>query len=212
MRKITKGPEPKEWTKYRQPPNVQYQANNALRSALLKEQGYICAYCMRRIPTRDQNSTEKSRIDHILSRSNHPELQLSYNNMVICCPGAITNDFHCDKRKGENDITFDILSDYFVSTLSYSTKDGEISSSNPQYNDQINNILNLNNPLLKKNRLLVLRGVIKTISQNVSKTWTPTLLQRLYTLWNEKDSQGSYQPYHGIVLWYLARKIHQTRH
>ena len=44
---ITKNKEPKEWTEYRNTPGVDYQAIPELVQSLLKEQGYICAYCMR---------------------------------------------------------------------------------------------------------------------------------------------------------------------
>ncbi|MDM8338404.1 hypothetical protein [Mediterranea massiliensis] len=115
MRKIEKQSEPREWTAHRLTPGAKYEAKPELREALLKEQGYLCAYCMRRIPIRDTNSNETTRIDHILSRRNHPELQLNYSNMVVCCPGAITSDFHCDKQKGENDITFNLFEDHFFS-------------------------------------------------------------------------------------------------
>lgn len=51
---ITKNKEPKEWTEYRNTPGVDYQAIPELIQSLLKEQGYICAYCMRRIPKQDK--------------------------------------------------------------------------------------------------------------------------------------------------------------
>lgn len=74
MRKIIKQSEPKEWMVYRRfTPEADYEANPELRKSLLEEQGYICAYCMRRIPVRDKNSNETSRIEHILSREKHPD-------------------------------------------------------------------------------------------------------------------------------------------
>ena len=97
MRKIDKRPEPKVWVEYRQTPGAKYEAISELRSSLLEEQGYVCAYCMRRIPVKDRNSNETSRIEHVLSREKHPDRELDYHNMVICCPGAISSDFHCDK-------------------------------------------------------------------------------------------------------------------
>ena len=71
MRKINKNPEPKEWTAYHLAPGVNYQSIPELRSSLLEEQDYVCAYCMRRIPVRDSNSYETARIDHILCREKH---------------------------------------------------------------------------------------------------------------------------------------------
>ncbi|MCF2598074.1 hypothetical protein I6E10_04830 [Phocaeicola barnesiae] len=63
MRKIQKQPEPREWTEYRLTPGAHYEASSELRQALLEEQGYLCAYCMRRIPVHDVNSNETTRIE-----------------------------------------------------------------------------------------------------------------------------------------------------
>ena len=51
MRKIEKGPEPKAWRKYRETPGVRVEFHSIpeLVQALLREQGYICAYCTCRV-------------------------------------------------------------------------------------------------------------------------------------------------------------------
>ncbi len=207
MRRITKNAEPTEWTEYRLTPNVDYGAIPELRQSLLEEQGYICAYCMRRIPVRDTNSNETTRIDHILSRDNHPDLKLNYANMTICCPGAIDSDFHCDKLKDENDITFDLYSTHFFTTLSYGSKTGEINCSNPTYRNEINTILNLNHRRLKANRCSALKGVIQYLNR---KGWTVANIRTQLTNWDNRDGEGKYKEYCGIVVWYLQRKLTQN--
>ncbi len=208
MRKINKGAEPAAWLEYRLTPGVDYQAIPALRESLLKEQGYICAYCMRRIPHRDNNSNEYSRIDHIKSRSEYPDLKLDYRNMVICCPGAIDNDFHCDKSKGEKSISFDLFSDAFIDTISYKSSDGTIESSNVIYDNEVNNVLNLNNALLKKSRLQVLDAVIIRLGEKAS--WTVADIRRFISDWDTKHG-GKFYEYNGIVLWYLKKKLKTAR-
>lgn len=209
MKKITKSHEPKEWTEYRLTPGVKYNPIPELREALLKEQGYLCAYCMRRIPTQDGNSNETSRIEHLKSRRNHPELQLDYSNMVICCPGAIDGvNFHCDKLKGENDVSFNIFDEHFISTISYSSKDGTIRSSNKIYNKEMNVLLNLNHPSLKLNRYHVLRGVIEVLKKQSKKTdWNSAIINKMLEKWSQKDGEGFYKPYCGIVQWFLNKKL-----
>ena len=207
MRKILKQLEPREWTKHRLTPGAKYEAVPELRKALLEEQGYLCAYCMRRIPIRDTNSNESTRIDHILSRTKHPELQLNYSNMVVCCPGAITSDFHCDKQKGENDITINLFEDHFFDTLSYSSKDGRIKSSDAESDRQIHELLNLNHALLKRNRLETLRGVILMLNRI---GWTSSNIRHQIEIWNQKDQQGHYKPYNSIVVWFLKKKMEQN--
>lgn len=204
MRKITKNKEPKEWTKYRLTPNVDYESIPELRKSLLQEQGYICAYCMRRIPHKDKNSNEDSRIDHILSRDHHPDIKLDYGNMVICCPGAISKEFHCDKLKGEQDITFSLFDDSFIPTLKYSTKSGSIESANPIWNKEINSILNLNNEILKANRLETLNGVICSLR---GKEWTSSDIRKKLEEWDNKDKKDKLKPYCGIVVWFLNKKL-----
>lgn len=204
MRKITKSKEPKEWTKYRLTPNTNYQSIPELRLSLLEEQGYICAYCMRRIPHKDGNSNEDSRIDHILSRENHPDKKLDYQNMVICCPGAISEDFHCDKSKGEKDITFSLFNDSLVQTIKYHTKSGKIESSNSTWNTEINDILNLNNKKLKVNRQEALNGVIESLT---GKHWKSVDIRKKLIEWDSKNKKGMFKPYCGIIVWYLNKKL-----
>ena len=210
MRKINKGNEPREWTEYKSTPNVKYQRIPELAAALLKEQGNICAYCMRRIPAKDTNSNETTRIDHKLSRENHDDLQLDYNNMVICCPGAITNDFHCDKSKGEEDVTIPLFEDNFVQTIEYDTSDGKIKSTNQTWNKEIDSkeILNLNNKLLKRNRKEAITAAALTLNKTIP--WRRSAIQKLITDWDNTDNEGNYKPYNGIVVWYLKKKLKQS--
>lgn len=171
MIRIHKGREPRKWTEYCNTPGVHYKAIPKLREALLKEQGYICAYCMRRIPVRDKNSNETSRIDHVKSQEKYSDLELKYSNMVICCPGAISEDFHCDKLKEEEDVTFDLFSQHFIDSLFYSSKDGEMTSSNAVWDGEIRNVLNLNNEMLKKNRLVVIEAMMQQLGKK-KESWT----------------------------------------
>jgi len=209
MRKIDKGNEPREWTVHKSTPNVTYQRIPELAVALLKEQGNICAYCMRRIPAKDTNSNESTRIDHVFSRTNHPALQLDYNNMVICCPGAITNDFHCDKSKGEEDVTIPLFEDFFVQTIEYETSDGKIKSTNPTWNNEIDSktLLNLNNKQLKRNRKEIF--VAATLALKKTNPWKKSDIRRLITEWDNTDNEGNYKPYNGIVVWYLKKNLIQ---
>lgn len=207
MRRIEKGQEPAAWTRHRLTPGAVYEPSEALRESLLKEQGYICAYCMRRIPVKDGNSNETSRIEHILCRERHADLQLDYRNMVICCPGAIDGTFHCDKSKGNRDITFDLSQQRCMDTLSYGSGDGTIRSSDNTYDRELNDVLNLNHALLKKNRSMTLKGVINRLNQRHS--WKKSQIRTLLNEWDSKDGDGYYKPYNGIVVWFLKKKLEQ---
>lgn len=204
MIKIEKGPEPESWRRYRNTPGAQYSATGELREALLKEQGYICAYCMRRIPAKAVLSGETSHIEHLQSRHRHPDLALDYRNMVVCCPGDLDQIQHCDRSKADSDLSFDIFSDTWVHTVSYRTYDGEIHSSDPKIDKDLCLVLNLNHGRLKCNRREILAGVIEMLTKRQFKARD---IRRLLDGWERKDAEGRLRPYCGIVIWYLRRKL-----
>lgn len=202
---INKGKEPQEWTERRSTPNVKYEAIPELRDALLREQGYICAYCMRRIPATDNGVDTTSKIEHILSRENHPNLQMQYSNMVICCPGCVDGKhLHCDASKGERDLKCSPLKQHAMQAIQYTVSSAEIKSINAKYNAELNDILCLNIELLKKNRKEVWSSVCDRLSK---EGWNLTNVRRTLKHFQEKDSEGKFSPYCGIVIYFLERKL-----
>lgn len=210
MIKITKKQEPKEWIEYRNTPGVDYQATSKLVESLLQEQGYICAYCMRRIPCKDNASSEDHRVEHVLSRENHPDKKLDYSNMVVCCPGHAGSEAHCDRMKGNNDVSFNLFDADFIATLSYKI-DGELVSSNELFNAEINEVLNLNTPILKANRKATWEEVIRGLKSLVgNKPWSKAILTKemqKYNSMHSKDGKQKYIPYCGVVLYHLQKKL-----
>lgn len=209
---IEKNREPKEWLEYRQT-NVNYESKPKLVESLYNEQGYICAYCMRRIPCRDRVSNEDHRVEHMLSRENHPELQLDYKNMVICCPGHIGTESHCDKLKGSKDISFTPHNATFIGTLSYSNE-GVIKSSNAGYDKELNETLNLNTSLLVSNRKAVINIIVGEVKKhvkdkgNLTKAFLNEQIQKYSNKYN-KDGKLMYHPYCGVAIYYLQKKLNK---
>ena len=204
MRKIEKGLEPREWTEYCATPGVDFDAISELVDALLEEQGYVCAYCSRRIPCKDPGIPEKQHIEHIKCRRDHHHLKRNYKNLVACCPGAIDNNYHCDRLKDNSEITFSLFTDAFYNTLSYDSADGSIRSSNLEWDREINDILNLNHKRIRKNRLSALDTFISCMGR---EGWKNVKKREQIEKWNSKDSNGKYSPYGGIVLWYLKKNL-----
>ncbi|RQO66818.1 hypothetical protein DBR40_21425 [Pedobacter sp. KBW01] len=204
---IIKGKEPEKWTEYVDTPGVnEYSPIPELRAALLKDQGNICAYCMRYIPVtkKDPGENETSKIEHIRSREHNKDLSLKYENMVICCPGYINSSAHCDKSKKSTEISFSPLDPGVQRSISYGMYDGKIKSSNGFWDDDINKIICLNNPLLKQNRGQTLEGVRNALSK--TKFRAQDLKQKLDE-WSQPDKEGKLRPYCGIVIWYLEKKL-----
>lgn len=213
MRKIEKGPEPKAWRKYRETPGVRVEFHSIpeLVQALLREQGYICAYCTCRVT----EASNRHRVEHLRSQHQYPDLRFDYKNLVICCNGGEINDpgsFHCDKSKGDASITFDLFSDAFIKTLSYSFGTGEIRSKNHEYDDQINSTLKLNIRLLCNNRKEALKGVLQALFEKYGKaTWPKKVIEKQIEAWEGKDREGKYRPYSGIVLCFLRKQLQSKR-
>lgn len=206
MIKINKGPEPQKWINKKKTPGFVYTAIPELRTALLRDQGYICGYCMRSIPVlkADPGNAEKSKIEHLQSRSHFPHLQLDYSNMIICCPGFINGHNHCDKLKQSSAISFSPFDVNVERSISYGSKDGKIVSSNANWNKDINEVLALNNVMLKLNRKQVLEVVRDRIDK---KNWKRAELETILNDWKSRDAAGNLKPYCGVVIWYVTKKL-----
>ena len=132
-----------------------------LRKSLLEEQGYICAYCMRRIPhSHSENgvNSDKMKVEHVIPQTNaqsiEQKLDITYTNMFACCMGnhGQRELFEtCDTRKGERLLTITPLNNAHIRTLIYGA-DGSIYSTNAIFETEINQILNLNEDNLKRQR------------------------------------------------------------
>lgn len=210
---IRKSAEPKEWTKYKNIPGVQFSGIPALQESLYREQGYLCAYCERRIPVRDKMSTEDHRIEHWHCRDKYPDEVFSYGNLQMCCPGQIGGgESHCDVRKGNDVIEWSPLKKECTDSIRYSS-DGTILSSNARWDKELNEKLNLNHVILKRNREQTLRGVIEGINSKRGKgvSWTQKDVKDQLEKWSNKHDDGNghavYYPFHGIVVCFLKKKL-----
>ncbi|MEQ3031643.1 hypothetical protein [Alistipes indistinctus] len=205
MKKIVKNPEPWEWRRFRTTSGVQYEPKPELRDSLLKEQGYICAYCMQSLPHDGTNT----RIEHIKCRELHPQLELDYSNMVICCNGQSGNETHCDLHKKNRDVTFDLFSDPFFHTLSYTYKAQGVTihSNKATWDDEINDILNLNCNMLQSNRKAAFDGAVDVLAKKPDWNRSANHLKKLRDLYNEQRKDGSYQAFCGVIVWLLDKRI-----
>lgn len=135
--------------------------------------------------------------------SGQPELKLDYRNLVLCCCGKSPGCTHCDVHKGEQSITFNLFDQNFIDTLSYAKASGKLVCANPSHQSQINDILNLNNKSLMRSRAEVLFAV----RQLLAKNYSPGSLKKQLQAWENKNQEGKYQPFAGIVIWYLRKKL-----
>ena len=229
MIQIDKKKEPASLVEHRSKTNSEYsnlpsETKNELRLQLLEEQGYICAYCMKRI--KDNNNTTK--IEHF--NSQHPpkapsdqqdkalEEQLKYSNLLVVCLGNQGQSFEeqtCDTHKGNMYLKYNPAENNFYNKakIKYGTNPtitGEIRSEDGEFNQQLNEVLNLNHNDLKANRASIINGIKKTLNlskraQNASK------IARIYKIWLSRDKKNQLQEYCGIALFYLRERLDQLR-
>jgi uncharacterized protein (TIGR02646 family) len=208
MREIHKGPEPKELTEYRALPSADYDGGDftpvkdVIRTSLLKEQGHLCAYCMQRI---DKGNMK---VEHWHSRKIYKKEQLDYKNLLGCCKGnegSPPKNQHCDTKKGNDDISFNPSKPEHHACLKIRyTGGGKIYSLEETFNCELNEILNLNLKRIEENRKEKLDGMIKVLSKNRG-LWTRSNILREIKKWEERDSEGQFKEYNGIVLHHLYK-------
>lgn len=218
MRKIDKKPEPQEWKAYRETPGVRYQPIPSLADALLEEQGFICAYCERRIPHQDAPGGENHRIDHLTpqmkARQDGDDSDLLYENMVICCPGNIANNrdyYHCDKYKGHKDLMISPLNAGMMGTIRF-TVSGRIKSTDPKLDVELNEGgLNLNNDFLLQHRQEAWLTVVEKLTK---MGWTKKHVKDVLALWENKhtikykeEEHQAYYPFCSMICYLLKKKL-----
>jgi len=195
MKYIQKGKPPKALTKYKDTtPGATFESapKAEIRAELLTEQGWLCAYCMRRISDKYNPELTKFRteIEHFKSQfiydgnDGKPDLRLNYKNMLGVCNGNADNEHQliCDKSKSK----FDKIHDMFVNPLElprvqqiFYTSDGEILSDNEQVMYDLKKVLNLNEPNLIERRKNLYEETRKKIRKIRRSLWDKPKAKKL---------------------------------
>lgn len=107
MLRYSKGAGPQVLTGWQATPNADWESLSAadkdkVRDAILRDQGRLCAYCQRRIPTRD----ERMKVEHWQAQS-AGKGKLRWSNLLGVClgderaeTGAPKGERHCDTARG----------------------------------------------------------------------------------------------------------------
>ncbi len=205
MKYIKKGKEPNSLTEYRLQEYAYYdgyQERDQLKDALLKEQKYICCYCMQRI------SKDKMKIEHWQPQSKFPELQLAYSNLLAACLGNESQPKHlqhCDTYKANSEIKVNPTQLICESIIKFRTN-GEIYADDFEINKDLQETLNLNYEGLIKNRKITLDIALKNLMDKNKGTWNKEILQReIDKLDNINNAE--YKAYCQIVIYHLKKKL-----
>ena len=211
MRSIHKGVEPPTLAQHRQTPHSDYdnfQDKDILRQALVTEQRELCCYCMGRIHA----AGDAMKIEHWLCQADHSTEQLNYKNILGACLGGEGQPFknqHCDTRKGDRALMWNPAepSDRIESRIYYEPN-GAIRGKQGAFDDQLNDVLNLNLHLLKQNRKGLFDAVLEWWRHEKARLKGPVTLDSLIRKRDRcVDGNGKLEPYCQVTVWLLEQRI-----
>lgn len=207
MRHIKKGRQPAPWLRFckqREPePRFDDGPKEALRTALLAEQGHLCCYCMNRI--RDEFRGMK--IEHWAPRGQHPELD--YGNLLAACvggDGGPRRDQHCDTAKADQPIELDPRSRECERRVCFTVR-GEAIAADPadEGTERDLRVLNLNHPRLEAARAAVLEEVHRWAGRHGGSRTSRSFEERIAFL-ETPDENGRLKPFVGVATAWLRRQ------
>lgn len=228
MRYIKKLPEPEKLRAARRDGLTCYddmtkEVRDAVKMQLLREQGYLCAYCMRRIRHYPGFSPQEMQIEHYIAQNSEtgkqdPLLSIDYRNMLGVCPGGKdrgahhTDDLTCDQHRDENDLAINPLNQQLVDQVQYRS-DGTLYSENGDIDKDLNEKLNLNCtaaklPMNRKAALNSFQAEIKKVYTN--RTLTQKDWEMLLKRQAETNANGELKPFVGIIEKYIEKKLHRV--
>ena len=135
--------------------------------ALVREQGYLCAYCMCRIDANGNQATiEHLEPQHPMAAAPNGELSLAYENMVAVCDGR--NGATCDKHRGNAPLTVNPTKPHTLDSITY-RRDGRIDAGNEAVRRDLQQTLGLNSPKtnLCANRAAAMREIERKIASEI---------------------------------------------
>ncbi len=178
-------------------------ANQQLRAFIAEEQGYICAYCNRRIHPGTPQDDEQARLDHLMPKGYNPNQTLDYYNLVASCFGnertEKPREVHCEARKGDTRL-LEVLfpTDPRCESQFVVTGEGKLIAEDPEVEEAINNTLNLNHLNLIKARKGALAGFADQIPEEEE-------LENLIQQYESRVNNNHLEPFAGIVLNFLRQ-------
>ena len=211
MRLIVKAAEPQSLTEHRARTNSDfdnYPGKDDLRHALFREQQGLCCYCMNRI--RPERVSMK--IEHWKNQRRFLSEQLNYRNLLGAClggEGKPPHHQHCDTRKGDNDLKWNPANPtHHIQTRVRYELDGSIYSNEADFNEQLNDVLNLNLPKLKNNRKTLLDGVLEWWKREKSRIRGHVPRNNFVRKRDQFiNSSAELRPYCQVAVWWLDQKI-----
>jgi hypothetical protein len=151
------------------------------------------------------------KVEHWHCQSKYPNEQLDYTNLLGSCKGhegSIFGAQHCDTRKGDADIKWNPANPNHPVEQFIFFANGRIKSRDPEFDKQINEVLNLNVAFLVNERKAVLDSLTKALPRR--GTWSRTTLERFLRDWNGDSNTNELEPYCQVVVYWLQERLRRA--
>jgi len=206
MRATQKRSEPSSLTQHKRLPHADYDNyhhKDELRFALVAEQKGICCYCMQRI----RPNAAHMKIEHWHCQALYPNDQLDYANLLGACrgnEGQPKYQQHCDTHKGNDSLLYNPANPaHRIEDRVRYLGDGRIVSSDSQFDQELNTVLNLNIRTLINNR----KATLDAFKQRLQRgRLSQSTLQRMMRNWSDAEGEGL-RPYCGVVIYWLRKRL-----
>jgi uncharacterized protein (TIGR02646 family) len=211
VRAIIKVREPQSLTQHRLTQHCDfnnYKTKDELRQALVDEQRGLCCYCMTRI----RSDPTSMKVEHWQCQSRYSSRQLDYQNLLGACLGGHSQPIHlqhCDTRKGDFELKWNaaVPAHQIEARIRYEL-DGTIRSDDSDFDNQLNEVLNLNLSVLKNSRKQILSAVLEWWKLRKSKLQGPVPREEIQREIRKRiDGTDDLQPFCQIAVWWLKKKL-----
>jgi uncharacterized protein (TIGR02646 family) len=198
-----------------------YKEKDELRTALLKEQGFICCYCMRRIqkPTEDKMKIEHFKAFSIYDGKTEgkPDLTLDFTNLLGVCKGnkgAAEHLQHCDELKGNQQLEINPMDRNMMQKIRFNSEGiisiKEENGLDKALNSELNKtVLNLNVQTLKEER----KKIWTKLDQLLQKEFDSKMPSKSFINQKIKEAinqlNGKFEPMCQVSIYYWERKLRQ---
>ncbi|MDZ8186716.1 MAG: retron system putative HNH endonuclease [Nostoc sp. ChiSLP02] len=209
MKFINKSEEPASFTDWKNNANENWQPSWSILSnpqktdvhnSLLKEQGFICCYCGRKI------NNENSHIEHLKPRTTYPELVLEYTNLLASCQKDTVpkEPLHCGKKKDKWHDKHLFVSPLDINCAEFFryTDDGQILAANNSER-QLPGETTIDKLGLNIDKLIDLRAKALEPILEIINTITDEERQELIIGYSEINSRGHYEEFCAAIIYLL---------
>ena len=204
-----KGPEPTSLTRHRMTTHTDYDNyadKGTLRQMLVIEQRGLCCYCMGRI------RRDSMKVEHWRCQSRFPRDQLDYRNLLGACQGGEgqpRSRQHCDTRKGDNDLRWNPAEQsHQIEARIYYESDGGIRSHHADFDAQLEEVLNLNLPVLKTSRRRIRERVLDWWQRERRRVRGPVPREKFVKERERRvDGTGDLEPFCQVAVWWLDQRL-----